>query len=73
MKVIEYERVSLSDMEHFKTVVNTPTTDHNYSLLSRNNLRQPIQMNLSQKQDIFLNCFVDFSKLHEILNISKKS
>ena len=33
--------------------VNILTTDDNYSLLNRNNLRQPIQMQLSQKHATF--------------------
>ena len=44
--------------------VNTFTPDDNYSVLSRDNLMQPIQMRLSQKQKNFLNYFVDFSNAH---------
>ena len=33
--------------------LNVLTADHKYSLLNRNNFRQPIEMQLSQKQKIF--------------------
>ena len=44
--------------------VNTLTTDDKYSLLNRDNLTQPIQTQLSQKQkanlNIFFSCFNPF-------------
>ena len=52
--------------------VNTLTDDNKYSLLRRNNLVQPIQMRLCQKQKLCLNFWVRFPNLHEILNIFKK-
>ena len=52
--------------------VNTLTTDHKYSLLSRDNSMQTIQMLLSQKQKNFLTLFVLLSNVHKILNIFKK-
>ena len=58
-QAIEFEKVSLDDMESLKTV-NTFTADDKYSLLKRDNLTQPIQMQLSQKEKIFINFFVKF-------------
>ena len=46
-------------MESLKTV-NTFTADDKYSLLKRDNLTQPIQMQLSQKEKIFINFSVKF-------------
>ena len=43
-----------------KLVDNTLSADENYSLLNRNNLTQPIHMQLSQKQKTFLGIFFDF-------------
>ena len=37
--------------------VNILTTDDKYSLLNRDNLRQPIQMQLSQKEKTFFQFF----------------
>ena len=37
--------------------VNTLTADEKYSLLNNDNLRQPIQMKLSQKQKSFSDFF----------------
>ena len=42
--------------------VNTLTADDKYSLLNRNNLRQPIRTPLSQKQKTFSEFFLAFSK-----------
>ena len=46
--------------------VNTLTLDDKHYLLKRDNLTQPIQIQLSQKQRIFLNFF--FAFLKSILN-----
>ena len=43
-------------------LVNTLTDDDKYSLLYRDNLTQPIQILLSQKQNIFSHFFSAFSK-----------
>ena len=66
MKVIELERVYLSDMENLRLFVNTLTADDKYSLLNRDSLTQPIQMHLSQKQISFceLFCAIFMSKLN---------
>ena len=42
--------------------VNTLTADDKYSLLNRDNLRQPICTPLSQKQKTFSQFFLAFSK-----------
>ena len=42
--------------------VNTLTVDDKYSLLNRDNLRQPIRTTLSQKQKAFSKFFLAFSK-----------
>ena len=47
-------------------VFNTFTADENYSLLNRDNLSQPIHMQLSQKQKSFPWIFFEFLK--SILN-----
>ena len=39
------------------------TADDKYSVLNRHKLTQPIQKQLSQKQQIFLNFFVNLSNL----------
>ena len=38
------------------------TADDKYSLLNRDNLKQPIPTQLSQKQKAFSKCFLAFSK-----------
>ena len=42
--------------------VNTLTADDKYSLLNRDNLRQPIRTTLSQKHKGFSQFFLAFSK-----------
>ena len=42
--------------------VNTLTADDKYSLLNRDNLRQPIRTTLSKKQKAFSRFFLAFSK-----------
>ena len=49
--------------------VNTLTDDDKYSLLYRDNLRQPIQIPLSQKQKTFSELFSAFLKSTLNLNI----
>ena len=46
--------------------VNTLTVNEKRYLVQRDNLTQPIQMQLSQKQNTFSECFFAFSK--SILN-----
>ena len=49
--------------------VNTFTANDKYSLLNRDNLTQPIQIELSQKQKTFSQFFLKFSNAYEILKI----
>ena len=51
---------------------NTLIVDDKHYLLNRDNLTQPIQMELSQKQKLFLNFSLDFQNLNLILNSSQK-
>ena len=52
--------------------VNILTADDKCFLLNRDNLRHPIQMQLSDKQKKIINFFRIFWNLNEILNILKK-
>ena len=45
-----------------KLFVNTVSADDKYSLLNRDNLMQPIRMQLSQKQKPFSQLLLAFSK-----------
>ena len=51
---------------------NTSTADGQYSLFNRYNLRQRIQMQLSNKKNLLLNFFVHSLNVDQILNILKK-
>ena len=55
-----------------RNFVNTFTANDKYSLFNRNNLEQPIQILISEKQKNFLSSSLNFLNLHQILNISKK-
>ena len=59
-KTIELKKVSLRDKIVLKYFVRTVTADDNYSLLNRDNLTEPIQMLLSQKQKAFSQFFLHF-------------
>ena len=48
------------------------TVNDKCSLCNGENLHQPIQMELSQKQKIFFNFLLHFWNLHQILNILTK-
>ena len=53
LKVVALQKVSLVIGEFLRLFVNTlPANDKHY-MLNRNNLTQPIQIQLSQKQKIF--------------------
>ena len=52
--------------------VNTFTADDKYSLLDRDNLTQPFQMQLSQKKNFFPNFLLKIWKIDEIFNTFKK-
>ena len=64
VKAVELEKISLSDMQSFKSVFNTFTAQQKYSPLNRENLTQPIQMQLSGKKKIVFDFFLDFWNLH---------
>ena len=49
-------------MQNLKTVFNTLTVDDKYSLLNRSNLKQKIQIHLSQKQKTFSEFLSSFLK-----------
>ena len=53
-------------------LVNTLASDEKYPALNRDNLTIPMQMQLSQKQKIFLHFLLNFWNLNSILNILKK-
>ena len=62
VKVDALEKVSFSDTENPRTVVNTLTVDEKRYLLRKDNFTQPIQMQLSQKQKTFSEFFLPFLK-----------
>ena len=51
--------------------VNTLTADDKYSLFNRDNLMQPIQMELSQKQNTCSDFFFFFAVLKSKLNFEQ--
>ena len=53
LKVVALEKVSFSNRQNPKSVVDTFPADEKYYVLNRDNLAQPIQMQLSQKQKTF--------------------
>ena len=52
MKVITLEKISFTDIQNRKTV-DTLTADGKHYLLNRDNVTQPIQMRLCEKQKTF--------------------
>ena len=56
----------------FPLLVNTLITDDEYSLLNNDKLTQPIQIQIAKKEKKLSTFFLDFSNLHQILNIVKK-
>ena len=53
MKVIELQKSLLETWKFFRPFLNTLTADDKYSLISKDNSMDTIQMHLSQKQKIF--------------------
>ena len=53
-------------------LANTLATDEKYPVLNRDNLTIPIEMQLSQKQKVFLNFLLLFWSLPETLNVFAK-
>ena len=62
VKRIEFEKVTLHDMQNLKTV-DTFTAYDKYSVLNREYLTQPIHMQLFQKQNTFSEFFSAFLKI----------
>ena len=64
MEVVTLEEVSLIETQNPKTVFNTLIVDDKDYLLNRDNLTQPIQMQLYQKRKIFSEFFSWISKIY---------
>ena len=58
---MSWKQSLLATWEILRLFVNTLTADDKYSLLNRDNLTQPIQMQLSQKQKTFSQFLSAFS------------
>ena len=52
--------------------VNILTASHKFSLLNRDKLTQPIQMQLSKKEKVFSEFFQHFSNIDKVLNTFEK-
>ena len=66
LKVVALEKVSIVIDKFLRLFVNTLPADDKHYLLNRDNLAQPIQMQLSQKQKTFSEFL--FAFLKSILN-----
>ena len=62
VKVIELQKSLLERWKFFRPFLNTLTADDKYSLISRDNLMETIQMHLSQIQKICSQFFSAFSE-----------
>ena len=61
VKAIDFQKVSVSNMQNLsKLFPNTMSADGKYSLLDRDNLTQPIQMQEPRKQKKFQIFFLHF-------------
>ena len=60
--VIESQKLLLDTWKLFRSFFNTVSACDKYSLISRENWKQTIEMHLSQKQDIFSEFFCAFSE-----------
>ena len=60
VKVLELQKSLLEAWKFFSRVLNTLTADDKYSLISRDNWMQTIQIHLSHKQKIFSKFFSEF-------------
>ena len=60
MKVIELQKSHLERLKFFSGFLNILAADDKYSLISKDNWMQTIQMHLSQKQKIFSEFFSAF-------------
>ena len=59
---MDLQKVSVSDKQNLKPFTNRLSADGKYSLLNRDNLMQPIQMQLYRKQKTFSDFFSAFLK-----------
>ena len=57
---MEFQKSLLETSKFFSGFLNTFTADDKYSLISRHNWMQTIQMHLSQKQKVFSEFFTAF-------------
>ena len=62
MIAVALEKSLLVIHKILRLLVNTLTADDKHYLLNRNNLAQPIQIQLSEKQKIFSEFFLPFLK-----------
>ena len=62
------EKVSFSDIQSRQTIFNNLTAEDKICLLNRDNLMQPIQIKLFQKQKTFYAFFFFFAFLKPIVN-----
>ena len=70
---LSWKKSLLVKFKIFRPFVNKFTVGHKYSLLNRDKLTQPINMQLSQKQNSFSRYFSPyFSNVDEIFNILNK-
>ena len=63
VNAIDLQKVSVSDMQILKTLFQHIEADGKYSLLNTDNLTQPIEMELSQKQKTFGTFFLCILKI----------
>ena len=59
---MEFQKSVLETWKVFSRYFNRLTADDKYSLISRDNWMQTIQMRLSQKQNVFSQLFSPFSE-----------
>ena len=64
VKVVSLKKVSFSETQILRLFVNTLTVNDKHYLLNTHNLKQPIQMQLSEKRKNILNFFLNFENLY---------
>ena len=64
VKVIDLQNPLLGTWKFFRPFLKAYTAHDKYSLTSRDKWMQTIQMNLSQKQNVFSEFFLRFSNVH---------
>ena len=62
VKIIQFGKIYVSELQNLRTVFNTLSEDDKYCLLYNDNLLEPIQILLSQKQNTFSEFFSGFLK-----------